>query len=33
VYDSIIFLCLQTPEVYLKTKHNLTYMMGQKIEL
>jgi len=27
LYDSIVFLCLQTQS---KTKHNLTFRMGQK---
>jgi len=33
LYDSIVFLCLQTQKVYLKQKNNLTFTMSQKIKL
>jgi len=32
LYDSIVLLCLQTQSLS-KTKHNLTFRMGQKIKL
>jgi len=34
LYDGIVFICLQTnTESLSKTKHNLTFRMGQKIKL